>query len=374
MAAYGGKRLYYLDYLRAFLIGLVVLYHIAGVYSVSIPGYVQSSASSIFTEAVLVLFPLYNFAWFLGAFFLVSGYLSVASLVRKGPWRFAIGRIMRLGIPLAAYSLIMNPLASYISVFQITRSFTLSLTWQSYAPFIGLGVFWFVALLLGFDLLFAAYYTVRGRRWGTAPQARPHPIPKYRWIAVFVLLLAIAEWLITLIIPLGSYFLFLPVIGYLPQYISFFIVGVVAARNGWFSSAKVGMARVLAAAMLVSTATLFPLALSGGDNAFTGGLNVYSFIYALWGAVTAVGMCFAIIVLFRSFLNRDGRFRGFLYEQSYAVYFIHIVVIAAATATVLQWITTYPVLEFLAASAVILPVCWAAAYLVRKIPFVDRVL
>ena len=46
-------------------------------------------------------------------FFLVAGLLAPGSLDRKGPGRFARDRLVRLGIPLAAFTLVLWPLMAY---------------------------------------------------------------------------------------------------------------------------------------------------------------------------------------------------------------------------------------------------------------------
>jgi glucan biosynthesis protein C len=44
-----------------------------------------------------------------------NGRLSAPSLERKGPRRFAKERLIRLGIPLAAYTLLVSPALEYVA-------------------------------------------------------------------------------------------------------------------------------------------------------------------------------------------------------------------------------------------------------------------
>jgi glucan biosynthesis protein C len=46
-------------------------------------------------------------------FFLVAGLLTPGALDRKGPRRFARDRLIRLGIPLAAFTFVLWPLMTY---------------------------------------------------------------------------------------------------------------------------------------------------------------------------------------------------------------------------------------------------------------------
>jgi uncharacterized membrane protein len=79
-------RLFFIDHLRAALIILVVLYHIAIVYGEGRSfWYVDppKNAESLGGFA-LFLFVFFNQAWFMGAFFLLAGYFVPGSYDRKG--------------------------------------------------------------------------------------------------------------------------------------------------------------------------------------------------------------------------------------------------------------------------------------------------
>ncbi len=49
----------------------------------------------------------------MGCLFLISGYLTPASFDRKGPRRFLIDRVVRLGIPMLFYDLVIHPFLIY---------------------------------------------------------------------------------------------------------------------------------------------------------------------------------------------------------------------------------------------------------------------
>ncbi|MHC4121554.1 MAG: acyltransferase family protein, partial [Planctomycetota bacterium] len=62
-----------------------------------------------------------------------------------------------------------------------------------------------------------------------------------------------------------------------------------------------------------------------------------------------------------------------LAQHSYAVYILHIPVVVFL-AWALAGLALPALLKFLVASAVIVPACFAVAYLVRKIPGVSKIL
>lgn len=154
MAAGTGTRLFFVDYLRAAAITLVILHHVAVVYAANIPFYYLEPTSDGLSILTLVFFELFNQAWFMGFLFLLSGYFTPLSFDRKGPRLFVKDRLIRLGIPLVFVTFVLSPLTFYIGVPHISSELlakagiTLPLTWNNYVMFIGWSWLWFVALLL----------------------------------------------------------------------------------------------------------------------------------------------------------------------------------------------------------------------------------
>jgi hypothetical protein len=248
------------------------------------------------------------------------------------------------------------------------------LTWQNYVQFIGPGPLWFVAMLLIFDLAYVGYRVAYADRGATVEQTRNMPFPKYRTIGAFILSLALVSWLVRTIVPIGIEVVFFPTLGYLPEYMSFFIIGTMASRNDWLREVSSSVAKRVGSVALAATTVLFPIGVTGGDAHFLGGVTWQSAAYALWDSTFAVGISLALIVFFRRFFNRDGRWRDFLYKHSYTVYIVHVLVIVFVTAILLRGIVMYPLLKFSLAAVITVPLCWGVAYLVRKLPFANRIL
>ena len=106
-------RLYFADNLRTYLITLVVLHHLAIVYTgAGAFYYVEPTPIDQLALTVLVIFIAVNQAYFMGLLFLISGYFSPGSLERKGVRRFVKDRLIRLGIPLVVFFFVLNPIAA----------------------------------------------------------------------------------------------------------------------------------------------------------------------------------------------------------------------------------------------------------------------
>ncbi|HEU5199867.1 MAG TPA: acyltransferase family protein [Ktedonobacterales bacterium] len=367
-------RLFFLDHLRAALTILVVLHHLAVIYgAAAVFYYVEPPAQSDqLTPLVLGLFVLLNQSYFMGAFFLISGYFTPGSFDRKGPKAFYQDRLLRLGIPLVAFVLILSPLAS-IGLYQTPASFphlTLPFTWQQVPALLSVGPLWFAALLLLFDLGYVFWRQAR-RTHGQPTEHASRP-PSYWMVGLFILVLAAASYLLRIVVPLGATVLIFPSLAYLPQYLSFFILGAIAVRRHWFETIPGSMGITGLVGALLATVVLAPLALSGGA-AFLGSGSMQSAAYALWDSIFSVGICLALLTMFRRCFNRQSRFGRFLSQHAFTVYIIHIPVIVLL-ALAIRGIHLEPLLKFGLAALIGVPLCFALAALVRKLPGASKIL
>jgi glucan biosynthesis protein C len=380
-------RLFFLDNARSFLIMLVVAHHVALVYGASLEGYyyVEPPFTDLLAYLALLVFVLVNQSWFMGAFFLLAGYFTPGSYDRKGAGSFLKDRLLRLGIPLAVFFFLLSPvsfLGYYLMPAELTGiqgPLTWRGFWDAYPAFVGLGPLWFVAMLLIFSAGYACWRALAGRRGESVP-GEPAPVPLWG-IGLFVAGLAAVSWLFRIIVPIGKSVWQFPTLAYLPQYLGFFILGTAAYRRDWIRTlpAALGALGLLAAA--AAGVLLFPLAVSGRmfsleispalGNAFGGG-HWRSAVYALWDSIDAVGICLGLLVLFRALFRGPGRLGAFLARHGYAVYILHIPIVVFV-AYALRGLALPALPKFAVAFLIVLPVCWLAAYLVRKLPLAERV-
>jgi len=375
------SRIFFIDHLRAALVILVVLHHVALVYGAGAPFYyVEPPFTAPLTYLVLLMFVLFNQAWFMGALFLIAGYFTPGSFDRKGSGTFLKGRLVRLGIPLLVWIFVLSPISA-IGYWQMPAELTGitdPLTLGAYPFLLGLGVAWFLALLLVFNFGYAVWrWLTRNRK----PSRANESTPTYLGIVVFTLSLAVVSYFLRIIIPMGKEIFDFPTLAYLPQYLSLFIVGVVAYRRNWFRTTPGAMGLVGFVFVILATILLFPYAVSGQwfslelaePARFVGNGSVESAAYALWDSVFAVGMCLAAITFFRRFFDVKSSLGRFLSQQSYAVYVIHVPIVVFV-GVALKGIGIAPLLKFVLAAVIAIPICFGVAYLLRRIPGVSRVL
>ena len=378
VAAEPNSRLLFIDNLRTGLINLVVLHHVAVVYGAFTPFYYVEPPINL----VLLVFGLINQSWFMGALFLLSGYFTPGSFDRKGPGSFLKDRLLRLGIPLIIFIFVLSPVAS-IGYWQMPASLTgitTPLTWQAYPHLLGMGPLWFVTMLLIFDFSYAVWRMLTKNR--TSYSMGKSSLPSCLLIGVFILALALVSYLVRIVVPMGKEVLDFPTLSYLPQYLSLFVLGTVASRHNWFRTLPNSMGLVGFVAALVAGVLLFPLAFSGHlfsleltpalSNSLGNG-HWQSAVYTLWDSTFAVGMCLGVITLSRRFLDRPGRLGSFMSQHSFTVYIIHTPLIVFLAVS-LKGIELENLLKFGLTAAIGVPLCFAVAYIVRKIPLASRIL
>lgn len=376
------SRLFFIDHLRAALVILVVLHHVALVYGAGAPFYyTEPPLTDPLAYIALLVFALLNQAWFMGAFFLLAGYFTPGSYDRKGAGAFIKGRLLRLGIPLIIFFFVLSPLSS-IGYWQMPSSLTgitTPLTWRTYPFLLGMGPMWFIAMLLIFSFGYVVWRRLTGNR--TPDSASVSSVPGYLGIGLFILVLAGVSYLMRIVIPMGKTVLGFPTLAYLPQYLSFFVLGAIASRHDWLRRLSRSMGVVGITIALLAFVSLFPLALSGRmfsfaltePAGFVGNGTWQSAVYALWDSIFAVGMSTGAITLFRRFFNGKTKFGSFLSLHSYTVYIIHTPIIVFV-AIALKGIQLTSLLKFGLAAIIVTPICFAVAYIIRKLPLASKIL
>ncbi|MEW9552747.1 acyltransferase family protein [Nonomuraea sp. NPDC050783] len=346
-----------IDNLRVMLTVLVVAHHAAITYS-HIPMWYYTEPAQDLTGLPLDIFVVSNQAFFMGFFFLISGFFTPGSYDRKGARPFLRDRLVRLGIPLLAYVLLLRPLADLGGYL---RQDALPF-WQYYLRSWDPGPMWFVEVLI---VLAAAYAGWRALR--PPLDARPAP-PRPRWIVLFVLGLAVATFVWRVPVPTGSYWPVagLPTPDYLPQYVSMFVLGCVAHRRGWFGTLPARAALAGFGAAGVATAALMPVAYGGSGPLAQAAI-------CLWQSVFAVGMIIGFTVWFRERWNRQGPRGRFLSRHAYTVYIVHPLVLVGL-GWALSPLAAPAVVKFAIMLVLALPLCWGLAFLVRRLPGAGRVL
>jgi surface polysaccharide O-acyltransferase-like enzyme len=255
--ASNGSRVLFVDNLRVLLISMAVVVHLDDTYGAVGSWYYHDPATNLLTGILLTSLNAIGMASGMGFFFLLAGYFTPGSYDRRGPRSFLRDRLVRLGIPLLLYDLLLDPLVVYIAS--------------------GLHGSYWATLIFG-GLVFPSMMQAAGAA-GTRQAG-------------------------------------------------------------------------------------YPLA---------GGFHWLSLVYARWESFMVVGVCISFLVLFRTRWNRQGRLAKGLAASAYTVYLIHPVVLVGFSYA-FHAVALYPLLKFVIAVLITLPLCFLASLFIRKIPLAKRIL
>lgn len=261
------SRLWFVDNLRVALICLVVLHHIVVTYSGLPLWYYIEKPTSPAVGLGLTIFLLVDQAWFMGAFFLLSGYFTPSSYERKGTGAFLRDRLIRLGVPLVVFYFVLQPIL-------LLPAYDDGSLAHWYLSAIGSGPLWFVLVLLVLDTAYALTRGVTRGRPARENREVAQPAPPAYWMVVgMALALGLVTYLWRMVVPIGFWIpvVDLPTGAYLPQYIGFFGLGIVAFRRGWFHTITIRMGAFGLGLAVGATLIFLPLGLAGGYAATVGG-------------------------------------------------------------------------------------------------------
>lgn len=367
--------LFFIDNLRILLIVLVIMVHLAITYGGPGSWYYHEGQPGMIESIFYLFFLAVNQSFFMGFFFMISGYFTPGSYDKKGAWQFFKDRLRRLGIPLLFYIIFIDPLINYALALSegLNGSFPdfLDIYIRNYRG-LGSGPLWFVEALL----IFAGFY-VLWRLLAKSTEIK-RKIPGNRTIAIFALILGIVTFIVRIWLPMGWNFELLNLqIPFFPQYIIMFIIGLIAYRGNWFFQIPEKAGKFwssIAAFLLLIFSFLLGLGSRDGDFArFLGGFYWQAFAYALWEQFFGVAIIIALTVLFREKYNDQGRFLRSMSASVYTVYIFHAPIIVFL-ALGLRGVVLDHLLKFLLVAPLAVGLCFLISYYIRKLPIARSIL
>lgn len=376
-------RLIFLDNIKILFALLVIFTHVRVTYGGE--GwwyYIESSSLDEFTEIFFYMtagFAGIFQASLLGLFFLMGAYFTPKSYDRKGIAGFWKERLIRLGIPVLLYTLLINPIIFYLlraggfepmisdPRFQ-TNSFL-----EYYSSFLFLfTITWFLVVLLIFTVIYTIWRQIS--KIDSIQQRIPKElsIPKYIYLLLFAVGLGCLSFLVRLTFSIVDADI-LP-FAYMIQYFMMFSVGIIAYRYGWFEKMTRRHVKVWAITLFVMVMLFFTyyFAIFGVDSDFSvffGGFNINALIFALVDNVACMGMIFVLIKIFYAKLNKQGKLLQNLADSSFHMYLIHPFVVIPVSLGI-AFIPLSPLLKLFVVFPVSVILCYLIShFILQKIHF-----
>jgi peptidoglycan/LPS O-acetylase OafA/YrhL len=406
------------DYLRGFVVLLVLLHHSVLAYMVLWPA--QPATFKVLPSPIIDpqrwmgfdVLVVFDDTFFMALMFLLSGLFVWPSLKRKGSARFLRDRILRLGVPFVVAVGILMPLAYYPS-YAVTGAdpgfLAYARAWLSLG-FWPSGPAWFIWLLLVFDAVAAGLYVLWRRsanarsanaRWTNARWTndrstnvgapRQFGVLDHAPAVLAVLLVVSAVVYVPLELAFGadrwlSFGPFSFQASRLLLYATYFLAGIRMGASGMESGFESGFL-----ARHGGLARRWPIWLAAGLAAFTLRLAVIMTLILpiaathqplplglrLLSGLTVVLCCgtisFAFIALFRRFAIARRPVFDSLSASSYGLYLVHYPVVVW-----LQFALLTVALGAIAKGAIVFAgtvmLSWGLVVALRRIPVIARVL
>ncbi|MGT2462584.1 acyltransferase family protein [Sinomonas atrocyanea] len=332
-AAGGTGRLVFLDVLRVLIISMVIVHHAAQAYGPT-GGFwpVKDAATSDWFRPFYTV----NAAVGLGLLFLLAGFFLPRSFDRKGPRRFLKERWARIGVPLVFFVFIVNMPLVYLATgrpdpLEFLRSLYAG-AWQG--AYLHL---WF----LGHLLLYSAVYVLWARRPGSR-RVSTLAAPGHVAVLMFAVVLILVTWLVRWWFPVDDWvplFFVLPAEpANLAQYLSLFVLGILAYRNDWFQRIPRRIGLVWLAVGIGAGAVVYSIQAAGLWDVLTatGGLDWRSLVRVALEILICAGLSVGLVVMFREVFHQPRQFLAAMANASYAAYILHVFVVVGLQAAILQ--------------------------------------
>ena len=380
-------RLFYLDNLKIFLIFLVILHHVGQGYGPTGGWWFYMSSQPGKLEWMGRFFCV-NASFFMGLFFMISGYFFAPSFDKKGFKNYSIDKLIRYGIPLVFVYWFMMPFVFYfnyqlysdnpslpffiylqkiyLGIGEQPQWFKPILTWP--ASDLGFGHLWFIENLLVYALLYAALRMILRK----TAFANKFNLNVYLFTIVYILVVTIATFLVRDYHQVGDikniFGFFMIEIAHWPIYLGMLISGIIANQTDMFQKFPSTYGKILFAIGLILAAKVyFPSCFPNVINSLSGQY------FDVFETILGFSLSFGLIVLFRDYLNSSNKLFTIMSDNAYGAYIFHYPIVIA-----LQYIfDNVPIglpAKFIIVGVLSITISFAFSFLIRKPIVVKKVL
>jgi len=318
------NRIHWMDNLRTIIIFLVVLYHVGGVYEAAgLWGWfwiVDDPATITWVGILNIVFDIFV----MPTLFLISGYLTPASLKNKTGWEFLKGKFKRLIVPWIIAVFILIPL--YKVIFLYSRNLPQE-HWSTYFHITNPNSqnwLWFLPVLFVFDMLYLLFSKSNIRVPNISLKVAVLGTFIIGFVYSFIIggMLGFRSWTLTPLIDFENERLLV--------FFMTFLLGILCFRQNVFASkpqSKTLYIVVCSIAWIPITvhifARLFPFFYPEGFSISP----LYRLIWWLSFDLSLLCMLYLMVETFWRYVDKTSRIWRELNKNSYGVYIIHVIVI-----------------------------------------------
>jgi peptidoglycan/LPS O-acetylase OafA/YrhL len=355
----------WMDNLRVAVITGVIAFHVATAYLLDISWYYQEQTASKAAVAVATAVFVPTALFGMAVLFLVAGMMTARSVARKGSRPFWRDRLLKLGLPIVAYLLVVDPATSVLGSWGSGDYLDFATMVRYEFTHTGSGPMWFVIALLVFSLTYALWRRLRPARSDADRLLRP------RHLVTAAAVIVVASFVVRLVWPFTADTPLALNLWEWPQMAVLFALGALAEERGWLDPPPAWLRRAcLRAGAVAAIAVLIAIAVGATTDPFLGGWHLQALAEPVCEATIAVSMSFWVALWFSDHVTCQGRFAGALARASYATYVIHAPIVVAFSVA-FAGLAVAVELKFLAVAVFGITVSYVAGWLVTRRPHPD---
>jgi len=263
-----------------------------------------------------------NASFFMGLFFLISGYFIPRSYEGRTTGAFLLQKLKRLMLPVLFILTVVVPAYFYLAM-TFRRANTFDFFTFYVKTYIGDGLFsyehgWYMVHLFLYSIVYALVMLLLKNK----------ELPFFRRINMYHImglgtLIGGISYVVRIFCPVDTWIDVLGVIGvepaHLPQYVLLFTFGIIAYHKGYFTSItrRTGLVSLCAglSMALVIYASGFPL--------MSGIMPVIWDMWPVYESFMAVFLCIGLLIFFREYCNRSNTLLRKLAQNAFGAYVIH---------------------------------------------------
>jgi hypothetical protein len=281
--------------------------------------------------------------------------------------------VIRLGMPLLVYFLLLHPLTVALAQTAKGRSFATVFAYLWMHARFEPGPLWFAEALLIFAAVWLAW---RLARKPAPPAGAQQAFPSNAILLAGALLTGLSAFLLRLVWPVGVNVAFLQ-LGYFASYIALFAAGCAAASGKWLeripqASKQLWLRVAWIACPVFPLAGLLDMHFHLFPGRSEGGLNPQALLYAFWEPLVALGFILGLLCFFqRRFAVLNGLWTR-LARRAFLIYIIHPPILVGV-AVAWRDVAAPALVKFLVTGSAACALCYLAAGVLLRTPAIARI-
>jgi fucose 4-O-acetylase-like acetyltransferase len=320
--------------------------------------------------SVVALLVLAGGLFGMALFFTLAGMFTAPSLRRKGLGKFLVDRVIRLGIPLLVYAIVLSPFVEYVDTDNagFDRGFW-AFTWEIWWPPTP-GPTWFLWVLLLFSVVYALARTV----W---PSRTDRPGLGLHHLLIGALVAAVGSYVLRLTVPLGEEVWGIS-LAQMPPWVVGFTFGAVAGERGWFEPiprllAVLARRTAWVALGVAMIAVAITTTIAGDMEPFLGAGTWQSLLMATLEGVLVMTMPVWLLDLFRGRFDHQSPLAHEMARAAFATFVVHQVVLVGLVLAS-RYVPWLHEAEYVLVTAIGVAASFFVGWLLLRLPGVSRVL